>query len=58
MSVIHYMKELKEKNHMFILLGPETFNKAQKLFMIKKPHIPLRRPQTEGNFIKWKLTPN
>lgn len=52
MSVIQYMKELKEKNHMFILLGPETFNKAQKLFMIKKPHIPLRRPQTEGNFIK------
>ena len=34
MSAIHYMNGQKEKNHMFILLGPETLNKSQNLLVI------------------------
>lgn len=36
LRVIYYMNRLKEKNHMFVLLGLETFNKAQNLFTIRK----------------------
>lgn len=45
MSVIHSMNELKEKNPGFryILLGTETFDKAQNLFMIKKKYTWLLR---------------
>lgn len=53
MSVIHSMNELKEKNPGFryILLGTETFDKAQNLFMIKKKiHMALKRLEKEGNF--------
>lgn len=53
MSVIHSVNGLKEKNPGFryILLGTETFNKAQNLFRIfKKIHMTLRRLEIEGNF--------